>query len=438
MAQSLISIEKFNFESSSLANVWKRFSTEINSYLIINSLEEEPDKVKLNLLTLLMGYKSVDVIKNLQITDADKKVFKKVFDAIESYFLPSTNFLIERMKFRNRLQIEGEPADSFINDVFKLAESCDFKTFKNEAVRDQIVFGLKDDNLREKLILSDDKSMIAVINKIKIFQYHQKQFNEISSEKVHHIHKVKQHHERESKCSLCGKGPHDKTKCPARNYTCYNCGVKGHSAYVCTSKKKKKEVNVVEEGEQFEHESVVSCDSLNRYVKNRNVWHKKLLINDKIIIFKLDTGSQVNTISVKHFKSLGKAAKLSKCNLKLQGYFGEINLPLGKVMLPIKLNNNLYFEEFIVINKNTEPLLGLETCIKLNLISRIDSVDINKFLCSDKEKDKFVNYYRKAFKGLGKFEKPLKLLLKENAIPVANQNRRIPFNLKNKRLQASE
>ena len=59
-----------------------------------------------------------------------------------------------------------------------------------------------------------------------------------------------------------------------------------------------------------------------------------------MINFKLDTGSQVNTLSINMFKSLGKKFKIEKSNLKLQGYFGEINHPLGKTILPINFNNN--------------------------------------------------------------------------------------------------
>ena len=132
------------------------------------------------------------------------------------------------------------------------------------------------------------------------------------------------------------------------------------------------------------------------------------------------------------FKSLGKKFKIEKSNLKLQGYFGEINHPLGKTILPINFNNNVYLEEFIIIDKHTVPLLGLETCVNLKLISRIDSLQLNQMLCSEQQKNKFLDFYKKAFTGLGKFNRPLKLKLKDNAIPVANQNRRIPFKLKNK------
>ena len=86
MAQSYLSIEKFNFEASTLEIEWKRFSKEFNSYLVINQLDEKSDNIKLNLLTLLMGYKSVDIIKNLPLTDPEKQNYEKVFEALENHF----------------------------------------------------------------------------------------------------------------------------------------------------------------------------------------------------------------------------------------------------------------------------------------------------------------------------------------------------------------
>ena len=39
-----------------------------------------------------------------------------------------------------------------------------------------------------------------------------------------------------SQCFYCGKGPHQRTACPARDVTCRNCGKPGHFATVCRSK----------------------------------------------------------------------------------------------------------------------------------------------------------------------------------------------------------
>ena len=38
------------------------------------------------------------------------------------------------------------------------------------------------------------------------------------------------------KCFYCGKGPHQRTACPARHVICSNCGKPGHFATVCRSK----------------------------------------------------------------------------------------------------------------------------------------------------------------------------------------------------------
>ena len=80
MAQPSISIDKFNFEASSLKNEWERFSTQFSSYFIINSLEEESDKVKINFLTLVMGYhKSLTtVINKIRIFYVNQKQFNKI------------------------------------------------------------------------------------------------------------------------------------------------------------------------------------------------------------------------------------------------------------------------------------------------------------------------------------------------------------------------
>lgn len=414
MAQLYVSIEKFNFEASSLKKEWKRFSSEFQSYLIINGLKEKSEEIKLNYLKLLMGYESVNIINNLLLTEAEKQSLEKVLEALQNYFSPKTNFFIERLKLRNRVQKEGESVEKFINSVQTQAEDCEFNNFKEEAIRDQILFGLKNQNLREKIILSEEKSLHAVISKIKVFHHNQQQLRELSADKASVSQKSDFIHHKQTTTSSV------KTSQVIRNYEDESL----------IGAKKKEKVIAVDERVNSKSAKTINCDMLNR--DGKNIWYKKLLVHDKMVNFKLDTGSQVNTISVDIFKSLGKKFKIEKSNILLKSYFGEVNHPVGKTVIPIKMNNNIFLEEFVIIGKKTEPLLGLESCINLKLISRLDSLQLNQLLCSEKQKDKFTDYYKKAFTGLGKFEKPLKLKLKENAIPVANQNRRIPFKLKNK------
>ena len=41
----------------------------------------------------------------------------------------------------------------------------------------------------------------------------------------------------EKRCWDCGNSPHARSKCPARDTDCFNCGKKGHGAKLCRSKR---------------------------------------------------------------------------------------------------------------------------------------------------------------------------------------------------------
>ena len=52
-----------------------------------------------------------------------------------------------------RKQEEGEPVDSFITDLYSLAEHCQYDTLYDEMIRDRLVVGLYDSKRSEKLQL---------------------------------------------------------------------------------------------------------------------------------------------------------------------------------------------------------------------------------------------------------------------------------------------
>ena len=45
----------------------------------------------------------------------------------------------------------GEPDEQFINDLHRLAETCQFKSLKDELICDRIVVGIRDAKLSENL-----------------------------------------------------------------------------------------------------------------------------------------------------------------------------------------------------------------------------------------------------------------------------------------------
>ena len=54
-------------------------------------------------------------------------------------------------KFNMHGREEGEPVDSFITLLYRLAEHCNYHDLHSEMIQDRIVVGLQDPNLLEKL-----------------------------------------------------------------------------------------------------------------------------------------------------------------------------------------------------------------------------------------------------------------------------------------------
>ena len=98
-----------------------------------------------------MGSKSDNILAKFGLTTEDSKKYDVVKDKFDGYFVERRNIIFERAKFHRRKQESGEAVDSFITDLYALAEQCQFGLLHDEVIRDRIVVGLADQKLSEKL-----------------------------------------------------------------------------------------------------------------------------------------------------------------------------------------------------------------------------------------------------------------------------------------------
>ncbi|GBN52471.1 Transposon Ty3-I Gag-Pol polyprotein [Araneus ventricosus] len=117
-------------------------------------------------------------------------------------------------------------------------------------------------------------------------------------------------------------------------------------------------------------------------------------------------------------------------NIVLEAYGGYKLRPVGMINLLCSIGNKQANINFVIIeNSKSKPLLGLEGCIKLNLVKCIDKVSVNMYQTKTKQ---FIENNKEIFTGVGKFEGKYTIKLKENAVPVAGPPRRIPVSLRPK------
>lgn len=65
---------------------------------------------------------------------------------------PEINLLYERYQFFQRCQRSEESLLEYVEDVKRLAKSCAFDTLEESLVRDRVIFGIRDVELKEEII----------------------------------------------------------------------------------------------------------------------------------------------------------------------------------------------------------------------------------------------------------------------------------------------
>ena len=116
-------------------------------------------------------------------------------------------------------------------------------------------------------------------------------------------------------CRRCGSAAHPRHLCPAKDTTCFRCNRRGHYSSQCLSNTVAM-ISVTPPQPQVEQE-VKFLDTIEN--AQDNIWEIKVMVGDKVILFKVDTGAEVTVISEETWKSLHSAEPLQHPNTFLCG-----------------------------------------------------------------------------------------------------------------------
>ncbi|RVE61333.1 hypothetical protein OJAV_G00169770 [Oryzias javanicus] len=131
-------------------------------------LDAKPDARKIALLLTVAGPQAVDVFNTFVFVDAgDRDKFDAVLLKFDEHCSPKKNETYERYVFRSRLQQLTESFDAFVTDLKLKARTCNFGVLQDSMIRDQVVFGVKDRKVRERLLRETD---LTLADAVKICQ----------------------------------------------------------------------------------------------------------------------------------------------------------------------------------------------------------------------------------------------------------------------------
>lgn len=128
-------------------NAWvERFEL----YVDLNEINKH--KNKLMFLTLL-GNDGYSLVRDLCMTKKPLDLsYVDLKQSLSDYINPKPNLITERYKFKESKQAVDESIIQFATALKKMSEFCEFATSLNESLRDQFIWGVKDNNIKKKLL----------------------------------------------------------------------------------------------------------------------------------------------------------------------------------------------------------------------------------------------------------------------------------------------
>ncbi len=176
-------------------------------------------------------------------------------------------------------------------------------------------------------------------------------------------------------------------------------------------------------------------DTANQVSQNSRkprTWDKNVSVNGRMLKMKINSGSTVNTLSLKDFQRLGfKESILQPPRTTIRTYSKTVMQSLGEFTATVTLRGRRSAAKFLVLDKDVPPLLGLPTGADLALFHMARQSIIQWFTDADSE-------FEGQFEGINAVEdeflrpcqKVVELKLKDGANPVVIPARRVPLALR--------
>lgn len=439
---------------------WRAFKQQFHLYVTAMGLETKPDTRKVALLLTVAGPQAIEVY-NTFVFDApeDNDKLDVVLGKFDAHCTPKKNETYERYMFRSRMQHQ-EPIESFVTALRLKAQSCNFGTLRDSMIRDQIVFGVEDKKLRERLLRETDLTLdtaIKICQASELSQKHMRTFSDvvpaaaardgdaaaIGAVSYDRRRRTKTRHTQQTEgapfsCKRCGT-QHKPRQCPAFGKICSSCHGKNHFAKQCFSEKKGggkkgKPVNVVDNTDPSDtfFVGLVDCEKEPQrvnHVNKEDKWITPLLINGSIVTMRLDTGAKANLISISDIREMKTKPKILKKISELKDYNGQHIECLGTCKLNVTVKGKVYNLLFSVVNQRCKSLLVDKACEELELVKRVYCVNTDIAPAVDCM-DSIVQHFTDVFKGFGTLPFTYKIQLKEGAQPVVHAPRRVPAPLR--------
>lgn len=368
--------------------------------LLTGPLADKKDEQKSSYFLLYIGQSGRDIYNTWSL--ATETPVETLFTKFSEYCQPKKNTIMARFRFNSRIQKENETVDQFVTELRLIAKECDYGDIKDSLIRDRIIFGTRNEKIRERLLQDEDIKLDKALEiACSIEATSQQMSNMQNTPQINNVdiqamtrgaHKYRpdgkqrnvgppSHHTRPktNHCLNCGGTPHHFSKCPARNKICNYCKKPNHFSKVCRKLKynKSKSMNEVREDEELDEG--LTFESIEIQTVNNSIKEKRDEVYANIQIYlphyttrntslrvKVDTGAQGNALPMRLYKEMfpenideaGNPTSLKPSHKILTGYGGHRIKQFGTCQIECTHKTIKHLATFFVTEDEGAAIMG--------------------------------------------------------------------------------
>nr|CAI5833257.1 unnamed protein product [Callosobruchus analis] len=389
---------------SGVAEEFEVYLERMEHLFRVNCVDES---LRVSMFVTLAGSKVYQTLKNLVApTKPSELTYVQITGLLRKHYSPPVSEIYERFIFNKCNQEPDQSVADYIVELRKLASSCSFCEFLDDALRDRFVCGIRSEQLQRQLLSDDKLSFKIACQRAQAAELAEKQVKDLASSTDNPIYAVQRYPEKKynkspvtrvnsGMCKNCGR-THGKDQCPAARWKCFACGKYGHVRSRCLQKSSigavQEEHSVVVSSEESVSESVVVNEDLYS-VQINNVSgmmpaHKvSLAVEGSHVDFEVDTGACKSLMSESMYHKFLGNVNLCKVRYRLNTISGENIKVVGEGMVQVKCKNKEVKLPLIIVESKNEftPLLDIlfrnwQHGFKVNTVNSLDkSVIVEAF-----------------------------------------------------------
>ncbi|CAN7949766.1 unnamed protein product, partial [Ixodes hexagonus] len=133
------------------------FEIYLERFELCTAANEIAEEKKPHVFLTAIGEKAYATLRSLLLPKTPRQVlFQEAASVLQKHYAPRRSVVTERYRFNQRKQGPHETVADFVVELKKLAETCEFGAFLEEALRDRPIAGLHADTIRCRLLAMPD------------------------------------------------------------------------------------------------------------------------------------------------------------------------------------------------------------------------------------------------------------------------------------------